>query len=41
VAQAGMCANPAIGPDYHTASDHRARANTTPGADLCAGFNHS
>ena len=40
VAQAGMCANPAIGPDYHTASDYRARADPAAGADLCSGLNH-
>jgi class 3 adenylate cyclase len=33
VAQAGMCANPAIGPDYHTASDYlgRSEANSDQG----------
>src|SRR5262245_20656281 len=41
VAQADMCADPAVAADDHAASDHRARPDPAAGADLRSRFNHT
>ena len=40
VAQARMCANPAVSADDHAASDNRARSDPTARSYLCSGLNH-